>query len=150
MRDFTVAIYRQLLDGLKGAGFSFQTFSDYLKAPLPKTVLLRHDVDDRKLHSLKFAQIQKEKDIVGTYYFRMVPQSYDEGVIREIRDLGHEIGYHYEEMDFAAWPPLRVSACTEVRAPDTTTRTSGNTTATGTTASSANPTSTWTSNRSST
>ncbi|MBK6620306.1 MAG: hypothetical protein IPG32_05285 [Saprospirales bacterium] len=107
MRDFTVAIYRQLLDGLKGAGFSFQTFSDYLKAPLPKTVLLRHDVDDRKLHSLKFAQIQKEKDIVGTYYFRMVPQSYDEGVIREIRDLGHEIGYHYEEMDFAAGDPKK-------------------------------------------
>ncbi|MBL6729986.1 MAG: hypothetical protein ISP74_03675 [Bacteroidia bacterium] len=31
----------------------------------------------------------------------MVPQSFDEGVIREIASMGHEIGYHYEDMDFA-------------------------------------------------
>ena len=107
MRDFTVAIYRQLLDSLKGAGFGFQTFSEYMQKPLPKTVLLRHDVDDRKLHSLEFARIQREKGIVGTYYFRMVPESYDERVIGEIRDLGHEIGYHYEEMDFAHGDPQK-------------------------------------------
>ena len=101
MRDFTVAIYRRLLDGLKSGGFSFQTFSGFMQSPDPKTVMLRHDVDDRKGHSLEFARIQHEKGIAGTYYFRMVPQSYDEGVIREIHNLGHEIGYHYEEMDFA-------------------------------------------------
>jgi len=105
MRDFTVAIYRQLLDRLQAAGFAFQTFSEYLRSPLPKTIMLRHDVDDRKLHSLKFAQVQHEMGIVGTYYFRMVPQSYDEGVIREIHGLGHEVGYHYEEMDFAHGDP---------------------------------------------
>ena len=31
----------------------------------------------------------------------MVPKSFDEGVIREIASMGHEIGYHYEDMDFA-------------------------------------------------
>ena len=39
--------------------------------------------------------------IKGTYYFRMVPQSYDEGIIREISRLGHEIGYHYEDLAVA-------------------------------------------------
>lgn len=29
----------------------------------------------------------------------MVPQSYDERVIRQIVNLGHEVGYHYETMD---------------------------------------------------
>jgi hypothetical protein len=34
--------------------------------------------------------------VKGVYYFRTVPQSFDERIIRHIADLGHEIGYHYE------------------------------------------------------
>ena len=39
--------------------------------------------------------------ISGSYYFRIVPESYDEGIIREISLLGHEIGYHYEDLALA-------------------------------------------------
>ncbi|MBK8966174.1 MAG: hypothetical protein R3D58_03440 [Saprospiraceae bacterium] len=105
MRDFTLAVYRQLLDALKGAGYRFQTFEQFLQTPADRAIMLRHDVDDRKLHSLEFARIQKEKGIVGTYFFRMVPESFDESVIRAIHDMGHEIGYHYEDMDFARGNP---------------------------------------------
>ncbi|MBK8489364.1 MAG: hypothetical protein IPL49_00320 [Saprospirales bacterium] len=105
MRDFTTAIYRNLLDQLKAQGYAFQTFSEYLHAPMEKVIMLRHDVDDRKLHSLEFASIQHEKGIKGSYYFRMVPHSFDEAVIREIHELGHEVGYHYEDMDFAHGDP---------------------------------------------
>ncbi len=105
MRDFSVEVYTELLDALLRAGYRFQTFAQYLRAPEKKVIMLRHDVDDRKLHSLAFARLQCDKGIVGTYYFRMVPQSYDEGVIREIHDMGHEIGYHYEDMDFAGGDP---------------------------------------------
>lgn len=105
MRDFTLTAYRALLDSLQEAKYQFQTFSGFLKNPAIRTIMLRHDVDDRKLHSLEFAKIQHERGIVGTYYFRMVPESFDEGVIREIRDMGHEIGYHYEDMDFANGDP---------------------------------------------
>ncbi len=105
MRDFTYSIYSDLVDSLKTAGYHFQTFSQYLKNPLEQTVMLRHDVDDRKLHSLEFAKIQHQKGVVGTYYFRMVPESYDEGVIKAIYELGHEVGYHYEDMDFAKGNP---------------------------------------------
>ena len=107
MRDFTVSIYRQLLDALKAAGYRYHSFSEYLNDPAEQVILLRHDVDDRKLHSLEFARIQHEKGIAGSYYFRMVPQSFDEGVIREIYELGHEVGYHYEDMDFAKGDPHR-------------------------------------------
>ena len=34
----------------------------------------------------------------GVYYFRAVPESWDEAVIRKIAELGHEIGYHYESL----------------------------------------------------
>ena len=45
--------------------------------------------------------IQNEFGICGSFYFRMVRGSFDEGIIHEMVRLGHEIGYHYEDMDFA-------------------------------------------------
>jgi hypothetical protein len=103
--DFTVSIYKDLLNAFINQGYDFQTFSSFLNQAGKKTILLRHDVDDRKLNSLAFAKIQHQLNIKGTYYFRMVPESFDEKVIAEIASLGHEIGYHYEDMDFASGNP---------------------------------------------
>ena len=36
--------------------------------------------------------------IRGTYFFRAVPESWDENIILQISKLGHEIGYHYENL----------------------------------------------------
>lgn len=100
--DFTINKYKQLLGSLLNAAYAFQTFSEFLERPADKVIILRHDVDAKKLNSLYFAKIQKELGISGSYYFRMVPQSYDTDIIKQIADLGHEIGYHYEDMDFAS------------------------------------------------
>ena len=105
MRDFTIKIYQELLDSLLEKGYHFQTFREFLRQPASRTVMLRHDVDDRNDHSYRFAEIQREKGIVGTYYFRMVPQSFDKKMIKAIHDMGHEVGYHYEDMDFAKGDP---------------------------------------------
>lgn len=99
--DFTLQIYTDLLSALKQQGYSFITFREYFSNPPEKFVILRHDVDDKKLNSLRFAEIQNQLNVKGTYYFRMVPESFDASVIRKMADLGHEIGYHYEDMDFA-------------------------------------------------
>jgi hypothetical protein len=107
MRDFSMAIYRRLLDALEKAGYHFQTFSDYLSKPAKRPIMLRHDVDDRKLHALEFATLQHKRGIAGVYYFRIVPRSFDEGLIRAIHHMGHEIGYHYEDMDLARGDPKR-------------------------------------------
>ena len=103
MRDFTINIYRQLLSALKESGYTFIRLEDYCRGNFDsgKWVILRHDVDARKLNSLAFAQIQSKLCIRGTYYFRVVPESFDVEVMREIYHLGHEIGYHYEDMDLA-------------------------------------------------
>ena len=94
--DFTVKRYKQLVAALKDNGYAFQTFEAFLKAPKNKVVILRHDVDLLPLNSLVFARIQHEMNIKGVYYFRAVPESWDEEIIKEIASLGHEIGYHYE------------------------------------------------------
>jgi hypothetical protein len=50
-------------------------------------------------NSLITAKIENELGIKGTYYFRIVPGSFDKDIIKQIAQLGHEIGYHYEDID---------------------------------------------------
>ena len=101
MLDFTINTYEKFLQILMLNEYSFQTYADFIQIPATRVVLLRHDVDAKKENALKFARIQHKMGIHGTYYFRIVPQSYNERVISEIANLGHEIGYHYETMDSA-------------------------------------------------
>ena len=94
--DFTIRQYSNLLTALGQAGYRSSPFQEFLQRPLPKTVMLRHDVDLKPANSLTFAQIQRKQGLCGTYYFRAVPASWDERIISAIADMGHEIGYHYE------------------------------------------------------
>ena len=92
MPDFTIDTYRLLLETLLSKDYSFIPFAQYLKEPPSRCIILRHDVDDRKLNSLQTAKIENKLGIRGTYYFRMVPESFDEGVIKQIHEMGHEVG----------------------------------------------------------
>ena len=94
--DFTVKKYNRLLNELNSKDYVFQTFAEFLEKPTTRSIILRHDVDLLPKNSLKFAKIQNNLNIKGTYYFRAVPESWDESIIKEIASLGHEIGYHYE------------------------------------------------------
>lgn len=96
--DFTVKKYIQLLDTLISESYDFQTFGDFLLSPKKRSIILRHDVDLLPKNTLKFAKIQAERSIRGVYYFRAVPESWDVSIIKEIHSLGHEIGYHYENL----------------------------------------------------
>jgi hypothetical protein len=97
--DFTRHTYRQLLVSLQAAGYGFITYGDYCKGVRPERfVILRHDVDLLPYHSLATAQIEHELGINAVYYFRAVPESWNEDVIRKMSDLGHEVGYHYESL----------------------------------------------------
>ena len=111
--DFTLKKYQELIDILKEVNYSFQTFEDFLQKPLSRVVILRHDVDRLPINSLVFAKIQATNEIKASYYFRVVPESWDEKIIKEIKELGHEVGYHYENMDVChgyidkAWDDFR-------------------------------------------
>ncbi len=94
--DFTIKKYKELLQALKEQNYTFQTFEEFIKKPEVRSVVLRHDVDLLPYNSLEFAKIQADKGVKGVYYFRAVPESWDEKVIKEIALMGHEIGYHYE------------------------------------------------------
>lgn len=98
-RDFTIGVYGDLLDTLKEAGYVFCTFAGYCKTDVHgRLVIMRHDVDKKPENALRIAQLEYNKDVKASYYFRCVPGSNDADTIKKIAELGHEIGYHYEDL----------------------------------------------------
>lgn len=98
-KDFTLSTYRQLLSAIIKGGYSIVTFEDWCDNKAHgRYVILRHDVDLNANNSLVVARIEAEMGIRASYYFRVIPQSNIPSVIMEIADLGHEIGYHYEDL----------------------------------------------------
>jgi len=111
-KDFTLATYRRLLEALVDKGFSFIKMCEInanklMQNDAKRLVLLRQDVDRLPANSLAIAKIQSELGIKSTYYFRIVPQCFDPIVIEQIAGMGHEVGYHYEDMSFA-WAKLKI------------------------------------------
>lgn len=102
MRDFTIKIYKKLLTNLLQAGYEFITFEQFCEGKrAEKFIILRHDADEMAGTALKFAEIEHSFGIKTTYFFRIVKQSNKPEVIKKIASLGHEIGYHYEDLAFA-------------------------------------------------
>lgn len=101
--DFTLSTYKRLLEVLKKAKYEFVTFGRIeghsAENNLDQIVVLRHDVDLKPANALIMAEIEKEHGVKGSYYFRTVPESYDEEIIKKISEMGHEVGYHYETID---------------------------------------------------
>lgn len=101
MKDFSFITYSHLLDKLSESGYSFITFEQYcLNKNLPgKFVILRHDVDRIPTNAVVMAKIEHAKNIKASYYFRVADEAYDKRAIKKIISLGHEGGYHYEDLD---------------------------------------------------
>lgn len=103
-RDFTLKKYAELLQGFEAGGYLFMTFEQYCKESInvDRYVVLRHDVDLKAENSLATAKIEYSLGIKASYYFRVVKQSNKPEIIKEIASLGHEVGYHYEDLAICA------------------------------------------------
>lgn len=104
--DFRIKFYNHLLGCFLSAGYSFLKFCDFVRnehyAPAPELekkrfIILRHDVEARYENAMRFAEIQHDLGINGSYYFRLMNGAFDRPVIEKIAALGHEIGYHYDD-----------------------------------------------------
>lgn len=107
MRDFTLRTYKRLLEAAVASGCECITFEEYCatrqgiggRKTLPERfVILRHDVDKRPWYSVRMAEIEAQMGVKASYYFRIGKESNNPECIKLIAQLGHEIGYHYEDM----------------------------------------------------
>ena len=92
-------IYKKFLHSLLANDYSFQTLENFIQHPnKEKIVILRHDVDRKPENALVIAAIERDAGIRASYYFRIVKESYNEDIIKQIAEMGYEIGYHYENL----------------------------------------------------
>ena len=78
------------------------TVREYLsRRPEKNYAILRHDVDTKPHRALSMARLEHSMGISSTYYFRHTREVFKPQIIREVADLGHEIGYHYEVLSTA-------------------------------------------------
>ncbi len=102
--DFTLKTYQALLKSLITQNYYFLTMEEYFSHSVIKSnshlhLIMRHDVDSKSQNALRMAKLESELGVKATYYFRIIPKTFKPDIIKEIADLEHEIGYHYENMD---------------------------------------------------
>ncbi|UUX91813.1 hypothetical protein [Methanoplanus endosymbiosus] len=104
--DFTLKKYSELCLALK-KNYSIITLFEYVTnyqnsqnrnlLSDEKICILRHDVDRNVKSALKMADIEHKLGIRSSYYFRY-PYTFKKDQIIKIKNLGHEVGYHYETL----------------------------------------------------
>jgi len=102
-KPFSYSYYRHMLTTAMDKGFVVSSFENY--APTnAKTVIMRHDVDYTLNGVRQVAQIERDLGVTSTFCFRVHAHEYNlfaphvQELVGEIREMGHEIGLHFEAM----------------------------------------------------
>jgi peptidoglycan/xylan/chitin deacetylase (PgdA/CDA1 family) len=94
--DFSLPRFRQICETIS-RNYPTITVLEYFENPRSdKFIIMRHDIDRFPGNALKTASIEHELGIKATYYFRSNKGEFHKNVIKQIKEMGHEIGYHYE------------------------------------------------------
>jgi hypothetical protein len=100
--DFTLRALRALYEEFIANGYEVMPFQQYLTSGKKDRVLiLRHDVDSRIVNAFKIALLENELGLRASYYIRYRKDLFNTAIMRKIAGMGHEIGYHYEDLSFA-------------------------------------------------
>ena len=95
--DFSLQSYASACQQYLAAGGQFFTVKDWIEKSPNHGCVIRHDVDRNPKCALEMARLENELGFSSTYYFRVIGTARNPSIIREIKKLGHEVGYHYED-----------------------------------------------------
>ena len=102
--QFTYAAYYSLISLLRHSGYAFTDYHNYQSHP--RCVILRHDIDNSLPQALRLAEIEAEEGVKSTWFVLLRTDFYNpasaasQKALRRIRELGHEIGLHFDEMAY--------------------------------------------------
>ncbi len=99
--DFTIKEFSKLCKVV--TTYSTITVAEYLtsygkREDKERFIIMRHDIDRKPKNALNTAMIEYELGIKATYYFRFNNNVFLPEIIIDIENMGHEIGYHYENL----------------------------------------------------
>lgn len=110
--EFTYAAYRALISLLKQKDYQFCGYFDY--ADKDQCVIMRHDIDYCVDRAVSLAQVEQEEGICSTYFVLLKTDFYNPASkrmhdsLRAIKDMGHEIGLHFDETVYQGCEPEKL------------------------------------------
>ena len=99
-RRFTYDAYAAFLDRLRDANALLVPLRELASADAGDrpVVGLRHDVDERLDSALTFARLEAERGIRSTYFVLHTASYWPDRRMRELQELGHEVGLHNDAL----------------------------------------------------
>ena len=106
---FTLATYADMVENLLERGYRFSSFPE-AESQLDvdqRFVLMRHDIDMSLEAALRMARQESDLGVQSTYFFLVRTDNYNvfskdgSDTVRQILDLGHHLGLHF---DCASYP----------------------------------------------
>ncbi len=105
--SWTYEHYRSCIAKAREHGYALLPFKEVASYPETQPlIILRHDIDRSLSRALTMARMEKELGVRATYFVRVHAPTYNVfeyntyRALQEIRSLGHEIGLHFEAVDF--------------------------------------------------
>jgi len=98
-QDFTIERYREILSAA-ARRFRFIRFGEV--AGSGSEALWRHDIDFSPQRALDLARIERESNVLSTFFFQVSSRYYSilepetAGIARQIVGLGHAVGLHFD------------------------------------------------------
>lgn len=102
MSGLTLRRYEGILEAILARPAPVLRMYEFIQSPPTEPfAMLRHDVEWDAKYALRMARIEADRGIRGIYYFRgpQLPRVFNPAAMRQIEQMGHEVGYHYETLD---------------------------------------------------
>lgn len=102
--NFTYESYRNLIGLLRRSGYTFANYYNYQEHS--RCVILRHDIDNSLPQAVRLAELEAEEGVHSTWFVLLRTDFYNpasaaaQKVLHRIRELGHELGLHFDEMAY--------------------------------------------------
>ena len=104
--EFTYQAYMDMLTSLKDNGYEN---ADYFTSEnFEKCAVLRHDIDMSIDKALQLAKLEASAGVKSTYFvllgthFYNIAERENRQKLIEIKELGHDIGLHFDELNYPA------------------------------------------------
>lgn len=99
--SFAYQSYKEMLRLLQVNGYHIANYHNWTE--YPKTVILRHDIDNSPEKALRLAKLENEEGVCSTYFVMLTSDFYNvfsgqtAKTLYELASFGHEIGLHFDE-----------------------------------------------------
>lgn len=102
--EFIYGDYKRIIDNLRDNQYNIIKYAE--AGTFEKEVILRHDIDVSLEKAVEFARYEESINVVSTYYILLSSDFYNVfgkksiNCVRELIDMGHDIGLHFDETNY--------------------------------------------------